>query len=89
VGIEDDFFALGGHSLLAARVAARVWEALGITLPVRDLFVAPRLADLAARIEERMLEAASAEQIEGLIAALEEMDPETVSEEELLRSLRR
>ncbi|WP_435592527.1 amino acid adenylation domain-containing protein [Nocardia sp. bgisy118] len=50
VSIDHSFFELGGNSLSATKVVARVNAALGATIALRDLFDAPTVAQLSARV---------------------------------------
>ncbi|MEM8934133.1 MAG: condensation domain-containing protein, partial [Acidobacteriota bacterium] len=50
IGRHDHFFELGGHSLLATRMLARVREIFGVDAPLRLVFEAPTLAEMAAAL---------------------------------------
>ncbi|MBW4524588.1 MAG: amino acid adenylation domain-containing protein [Phormidium tanganyikae FI6-MK23] len=47
VTIHDNFFELGGHSLLATQMTSRVRDAFGLELPLKNVFEAPTIAQLA------------------------------------------
>jgi amino acid adenylation domain-containing protein len=52
IGIYENFFELGGNSLLATQVISNVWRSLGVDLPIRQLFDAPTVADLAENMSQ-------------------------------------
>ncbi|WP_329537947.1 thioester reductase domain-containing protein (plasmid) [Streptomyces sp. NBC_01450] len=58
VGVKDNFFELGGDSLTAAQMAARLREATGVRLGVRELFDHPTVEGLARRLSARVPAAA-------------------------------
>ncbi|MEC5216191.1 amino acid adenylation domain-containing protein [Actimicrobium sp. GrIS 1.19] len=53
IDVRGNFFALGGHSLLASDLAARIGAALNTRIPLRAIFDAPTVQQLAAWIEQR------------------------------------
>lgn len=51
--VNDNFFELGGHSLMALQIISRIKNILGIHLPLKSIFEAPTISELAAVIQKR------------------------------------
>jgi len=47
LGVHDNFFEIGGHSLKAMQIISQIRQQLGLDLPVRSVFTAPTVAELA------------------------------------------
>jgi amino acid adenylation domain-containing protein len=56
VGLHHNFFELGGHSLRASQVIARLNDALGIEVSMKQFFHAPTVASLGAVVDALLLE---------------------------------
>jgi acyl carrier protein len=82
LGINDNFFELGGDSLLATRLVTRVLKKFKVDLPIKTLFDAPTITQLA---EQLLLGQAKANSAESLAQILNEID--SFSDEEIHRRL--
>ena len=83
VGIHDNFFDLGGHSLAASRVISRVIQTFKLELPVKALFEAPTVAEMAAIISQHQSKRASDNELAQIVLR----EVEAMSEEEALKRL--
>ena len=71
VGAHDNFFDLGGHSLLATQVVSRLRRAFGGHIPLRTLFEAPSVAELALAIVQSQAAATTPDELERMLAEIE------------------
>ncbi len=55
VGVDHRFFDIGGHSLLATQIVNQVAQAFHVELPLRSLFEAPTIADMAMQIDQLLV----------------------------------
>ena len=70
-GRTDNFFDLGGHSLSAVQIAFNIGKTFEITFPLRTFMEEPVLSALAQRVEDLLLENADSDELEDLLAQIE------------------
>jgi acyl transferase domain-containing protein len=78
IGIHDSFFQLGGHSLLATRVVSRARKAFSLDFPVKTLFDAPTIAELAETLVRMRAAEVSEETLAELLGTLDDLTDEGV-----------
>jgi len=76
VGIRDNFLDLGGHSLAATRVASQVIEKLQLKLPLRTLFEAPTIEQMAVVIIKNRGTEAMEQKLECMMGELHALSDE-------------
>ena len=80
VGVTDNFFELGGHSLLVTQLISQLRDSFQLELPLRTLFEASTVGELAGRIEVAGREAQTdASRIAELILQLNQLSDDQAS----------
>jgi len=76
VGIHDSFIDLGGHSLAATQVVSQVIKTFQVELPLRSLFDAPTVAEMAVVIVQNQANKAAQEELAPILTELEALSNE-------------
>ena len=79
VGIYDPFLDLGGDSLLAVKVVSRIMRALQIEMPLRSLFDAPTIFEMAIIIDQSLAARTEPDALWRLLTEIESSPEKPVS----------
>ena len=71
VGIYDRFLDLGGDSLLAVKIVSRIVRALQVEIPLRSLFDAPTIYEMAIIISQYLLANSNSDALVQFLTELE------------------
>ena len=71
IGINDNFFRLGGHSLMATRLMNRVVNQFDVELPVKALWEAPTIAELAVVILQAQADRMDEQELNQILEEIE------------------
>jgi len=51
---DQDFFNLGGHSLIMQKIQVDIKDALGVEVPMDELFRRPTIAEISEHLDQAM-----------------------------------
>jgi acyl transferase domain-containing protein/acyl carrier protein len=85
IGIHDNFLELGGDSLMATRLISRMKDVFHQDMPVRLVFEASTIFELARAVDEATGRSAETDEMNEMMKMLEQLSEEEVEQELLKR----
>lgn len=70
ISVDDNFFDLGGHSLILSRIAGRLEQSTGLTVPLNQLFEAPSIIEQVQLLVQLQMSSVDEAQLLAMLAEL-------------------